>query len=223
MLSLDSEVARFEVQHPNQEPVEVVIVNDGCQKPELIGVLAQLARRPRYRVIHLPKNLGVAGALAVGVTACAYGLIARFDADDVMLPGRLSAQFAAMSADAELAVIGSSVRYYAQSADGIWRANQPIQQPTIVDRHVALQSYWFINHPTVMYRKFAVLQVGSYDPTLRGQSEDFDLWVRMIRVGAKIRNLSEPYHLLRLSPASASRNFNASNNAFLQERQASLM
>jgi hypothetical protein len=45
------------------------------------------------------------------------------------------------------------------------------------------------NHPTVMYRKKAVLNVGSYKQFL--WNEDYYLWIRMLANGVKAYNIQE--------------------------------
>jgi hypothetical protein len=73
-----------------------------------------------------------------------------------------------------------------------------------------------------MYRKSSVMRCGAYDASLRGFSEDYELWVRMLLNGMNLRNLKESYHLLRISQASATRSFNERNHAFLLQTQARL-
>jgi hypothetical protein len=52
-----------------------------------------------------------------------------------------------------------------------------------------------MNHPAVMFRKSAVLAAGNY----RDMSgfEDYDLWLRMIRQGARLGNLGETLVYMR--------------------------
>lgn len=71
---------------------EVVIVNDGTEQQDLIEYLAELEKDDRVVVVDSGKNLGVAGALNLGIEHCKNGLIARMDADDIILPGRLKKQ-----------------------------------------------------------------------------------------------------------------------------------
>ena len=42
-------------------------------------------------------------------------------------------------------------------------------------------THWFINHPTVCYRKSKVLEAGNYNPDIKVMTEDFDLELRMLK------------------------------------------
>jgi hypothetical protein len=54
-----------------------------------------------------------------------------------------------------------------------------------------------MNHPTVMFRKSAALMAGDYRD-MPG-FEDYDLWLRMIRQGARLGNLGEILVYMRTS------------------------
>ena len=52
------------------------------------------------------------------------------------------------------------------------------------------RSHWFINHPTVCYRKSKILEAGNYDKNLKHMAEDFDLELRMLKTHGFVKNLS---------------------------------
>ncbi len=60
-----------------------------------------------------------------------------------------------------------------------------------------------MNHPTVMFRRDAVLDAGNYVEI--GLVEDYDLWARMLARGARMSNIEEPLLLFRCSPAMFTR------------------
>lgn len=223
LASVDREVDAFIAAHPTLDSPEVVVVCDGSDQADLLEHLEGISRAGgRTRVVHCPDNLGVAGALNTGLEECRHELVARFDADDVMLPGRLSAQYAKMGRDPEVDCLSTGLNYLVETPQG-WGVNpQVVSHPEVVTREVAKGSLWFMNHPTVMYRKSSVMRCGAYDASLRGFSEDYELWVRMLLNGMNLRNLKESYHLLRISQASATRSFNERNHAFLLQTQARL-
>ena len=41
---------------------------------------------------------------------------------------------------------------------------------------------WFINHPTIMYKKDIILKIGPYNEKLKGHSEDTYLWIQLIMI-----------------------------------------
>ena len=61
-------------------------------------------------------------------------------------------------------------------------------------------SHWFINHPTVCYRKHAVLKVGNYNADIKVMAEDFELELRMLKEYGYIYNFNEPLLRYRIHP-----------------------
>ncbi len=220
--SVNEEVVRFQERHPTLSGCEVVIVCDGSEQTDLLELLSARQANGRERVVHLPENVGVAGALNVGLEECRNELVARFDADDVMLPGRLSAQYERMTRDEEVDCLSTGLNYMVETKDGWAVTPEEVLHPEVVTRAVAAESLWFMNHPTVMYRRSSVMRAGGYDRSLKGFSEDYDLWVRMLLKGMRLRNLRRSYHLLRISNASATKSFNQANYDFLLKTQAKL-
>ena len=54
-----------------------------------------------------------------------------------------------------------------------------------------------MNHPTVIYRKTAVLESGGYCENF-GKLEDYKLWVDMISNGFQFANIGEPLVYMRI-------------------------
>ena len=202
---------------------EVVFIFDGSDQQDLLEFLSRRQSDPRTRIVYCPQNLGVAGALNVGLQECRNDLVARFDADDIMMRGRLVAQYAMMNSDPQLDCLGTNVNFLVFEPDGFWRINpESTSLPEVVTREVAKSLLGFIHHPTVMYRKSSVLRAGGYDGSLKGLPEDYDLWIRMLLRDMRLRNLSKSYHLQRESPGSASNTFNADYLEFVRKAFARL-
>jgi hypothetical protein len=66
------------------------------------------------------------------------------------------------------------------------------------DEYKESPKHWFINHPTVCYRKQAILDVGNYNEDLHLMSEDFELELRMLKKYGVIYNFKEPVLYYRL-------------------------
>lgn len=220
--SIETEAARFEALHPGEPATEIVLVNDGITQVELLAYLDTLRGQPRMRVVDAPLNLGVPGALNLGLDACRFDLIARMDFDDIVLPGRFEAQWQHMQREPDIDVLGTALHYYRPDGRGGWRVGELVRHPEVISRNVALRSLWFMNHPTVMIRRTALLAVGAYDESLRGRAEDYELWIRMLRRGRVLHNLPQPFHLLRTRPGSVSQAQRPDNLAFMRSLQAAL-
>lgn len=123
------------------------------------------------------RPLGLGASLAAMVEMADTPYCARIDADDLNEPHRLEAQVRFLDEHPEIAVVGSAVRYI--------DANDRLlpDEPTLVCADAEIR--WrlrfcnALNHPTVMFRRAAILEAGNYRDVM--PIEDFDLWVRVAR------------------------------------------
>lgn len=168
-------------------PAEIVMVEDGPLTPALYAVLDEYKKDPRWKAVPLPENVGLGKALNAGLAACGCELVARMDTDDIALPERFERQLAAFAGDPDLALCGSQVREFREAPGDIdIKKQMPLTEEEI--RRYARRRNPF-NHPTVMYKKSAVLEAGSYQHA--PGFEDYYLWARMLAKGFRGRNLPE--------------------------------
>jgi glycosyltransferase involved in cell wall biosynthesis len=163
--------------------LELIAVDDGSRDdgPALVESLA--AGDPRVRSIRAAPR-GIVAALSRGVEAARAPFIARMDADDVSLPGRLARQVAALRADGSLGAVGCLVQAFPEEIveEGLARyvawQNQ-LLTPEEHAREIFVESP--LCHPSVMMRRDAVRAVGGYREGLF--PEDYDLWLRLVEAG----------------------------------------
>jgi glycosyltransferase involved in cell wall biosynthesis len=181
------EMAVDSVLRQTRPPDEIVFVEDGPSRPELHGVVAACSQRVPVQHLRLEQNQGLGRALAHGVLACRYTHVARMDADDWSRPQRLATQWALMSADPELLLLGSAAEEFMHHPGDLRRA-RPIQES---DQAVRRQAPWRnpFNHMTVMFRRDAVLRAGNYRHCLA--FEDYDLWLRVLCLPGRVANLQQ--------------------------------
>jgi glycosyltransferase EpsE len=174
---------------------EFIIVNDGS-KDNTAEILAEWAARDSRIVVHnLPKNSGLSHALNTGLTLARADLVARHDADDVALPERLDRQYAFMKTHPEIAILGTN----AIAVDGEGRELGLMECPPSAEgiRRALRWTTPFI-HPSVMYRREAVLALGGYEESFH-RCEDYDLWFRFL-AQYKGANLPEVLMKYRIYP-----------------------
>jgi acetyltransferase-like isoleucine patch superfamily enzyme len=140
---------------------------------------------------------GVGGSLARMVEECKTELCARIDADDINLPNRLEQQVAFLVAHPEVAVVGSQM--YIIDSQGLVSEKLyeiPVCHNDIVHNLLINNS---IAHPSVLFRRSAVKQVGNYRelPNI----EDYDLWLR-VAAQFKLANLDKPLVSYRIHDRS---------------------
>lgn len=208
----------------------LVMVVDGPNKPEIeeeFQVFLENIKsiKNEIKIVRLPSNLGVGGALRAGASECEAKYIARMDCDDIMLPERLQIQYEYMekNENVDVDVLSTGLKYMFTQDGSNWKlALDSVSHPEVITKEIAKSSFWFMNHPTTMIRKKSLEIVGSYNENLKGMAEDYELWIRMLKNDCVLRNIPDPLLYLRLNPKSASKNFKAENIAFLKKLQDSL-
>lgn len=162
--------------------LELIVVDDGStdSSPSILRALA--ARDARLRVLTVAHG-GVPGAANTGIAAARYGLIARTDADDRMLPHRLERQLAFWNARPGLAATCG----YCYFIDAAGKRIGVSARPFDLERGKReLQPPLFVEFPnsTTLFRKAAFQAVGGYRNL--AYAEDRDLWGRLVTAGYAI-------------------------------------
>ena len=165
--------------------LEFIVVNDGStdNTGEILDDFTQ--RDARVRVIH-QENTGLTRALIRGCDAARGEFIARQDAGDISLPGRLKSQVA-MLRDREdcvfvscwTDVVGPDGEFlYTSRGTGV--ASSPIDI-------LSPQAEWGVvdgptHHSSVMFRTKQYALCGGYRPEFY-YGQDWDLWYRLASLG----------------------------------------
>lgn len=168
-------------------PDEIVIVEDGPLTTELYNTLKILQEQYPHLIKRYPlaQNQGLGLALKFGVTKCRFTLIARMDTDDIAVNNRLELQEKAFIKDSELDIIGGHISEFMTNPDVPTSYRYvPLEHEEIV-KYQRMRSAF--NHMTVMFKKEAVLKAGNYEHGL--YMEDDLLWLNMLQIGCKTRNL----------------------------------
>lgn len=143
-----------------------------------------LAGDSRFRVLPL-EDMPLAAALAHGVEMARAPFVARMDADDISLPGRLEAQYRELARQPDTALLGCGWQVIDRGGAAL-RIKQPAAIPPLPQ--ALLWGCPFL-HPGVMIRKEMLLRAGNYRAFFR-YAEDYDLWFRLSHFG-KLKNLHE--------------------------------
>ncbi len=164
------------------------IVVDESTHPELAEACrAVCAEDSRFIYIHPIERLGLSKSLNLAISKARGQLIARFDSDDICLPGRLELQVSFLQAHPEVSVVGGAMDIISMEGRRLAHRSYP-QKSNEIDR--AMQLTNAIAHPTVMFRKEIIDLYGSYNPTYK-YCEDLDLWLRWLNAGIMFRNLPQ--------------------------------
>ncbi len=199
------------------EDWELVAVDDGSTDATP-RILAEAAHGDcRIHVLTGPAE-GLIPALNRGLTVCRAPLVARLDGDDICHPRRLALQVAALERAPSLTLVASAVRHFPRPliqegmlAYEAWQ-NGLVSEADIL-RDLFVESPFA--HPSVAFRREAILEAGGYRDM--GWAEDYDLWLRLHRRGARFARLPQvllywrdrPERLTRTAPHCTAEAFRA--------------
>jgi GT2 family glycosyltransferase len=184
-------------------PVELIVVDDGSTRPVSSEGLALPDALP-LRLIRNAAPAGPARARNIGIAAAAGAWIAFLDDDDEFKPHKIETVARALgrvdeAADvlyhpAEIVMVNEGVRYTsrpraADGADGMYRA--------LLVRNIVGGT------PMVVARRLNLLAHGGFDESLAAL-EDYELWLRLARHGARFRLLRQALTRCHTTTAKAS-------------------
>jgi len=159
---------------------------------------------------------GIAYALNSGLQLADTDYVARMDADDRSLPGRLELQVAFLDAHPDIDVVSSQTTYDSGMAGSYgyklfvdWQNNIITPEEHALERFVEAP----LAHPTVMFRKSLIDRFGLY--STRNVPEDYELWLRWMDQQVGFYKLPEPLLVWTDHESRLSRNHeNYSREAF---------
>lgn len=185
---------------------ELVVVDDGSSDATPAILAAAAARDPRLRVVPSPGR-GLVPALNAGLAECRAALVARMDGDDIAHPRRLELQAALLDADPAVDLVACAFRHFPRPHLGTGMFAYEAWQNTLTSHDAILRDLFVESpfvHPSVMFRKEAILAIGGYRDM--GWAEDYDLWLRMAASGARFARLPQTLFFWRERPQRATRN-----------------
>jgi|LakMenEpi03Aug12_release.lakeMendotaPanAssembly.Ray.scaffolds.fasta_scaffold272067_2 glycosyltransferase involved in cell wall biosynthesis len=176
-----------------QEDVELefIVVDDGSSD-NTNNILAELeSKDSRLRVITTERR-GLTSALISGCNAAKGDFIARQDANDISLPGRLSYQANILATSKETSFCSTRVRFVTDEGIKVFCTSASSNR----------EQFGGIIHGSVMMRKDAYQRIGGYRKQFY-YAQDVDLWERLKETGIHI-SVNRIYYEGLLFPESIS-------------------
>ncbi len=178
------------------QDLELLIIDDGStdQGCEKLRSLTD----PRLRVIRQAENQGIVAALNAGLLAARGKYVARMDADDIAMPGRLARQWQYMESDSTIGLCGSRFEFFGERTGPGWVT---YFEPDEI--RVAMLFENPICHPTVMIRREVLQKADLKYPAEYPFAEEYALWLDLMRV-TRLTNLVDTLLRYRSHPTQAS-------------------
>jgi len=179
---------------------ETLGYQDPITDDQRISISLDIVRSPRA---------GVACALNHGLAYCHADVVARMDADDVATPHRLLSQIRFIRANPSFAAVGTSTVLFSENQTASGKSDNEqysnlilpyddlaensgsrcVLRPSlsISDPGFMAWAMFFtcsISHPSVVFRRNIVRELGGYDETI-SHCEDYELWLRLLNRNCK--------------------------------------
>lgn len=165
-----------------------VIVADGPLTLELTEILNKKNSEEDFiTIVKLIKNEGLGNALNYGLSFCENELVMRMDADDFSVPERAEKQLKYFQEHRAITVLGSQVGEFSNNIQEIERIRRVPNTHNEILKLLKFRNP--LNHPSVMFKKDPILNIGGYTE-IKG-NEDYFLWVRLAQSGAIFANLED--------------------------------
>lgn len=163
--------------------LEFIVVDDGSTDETGDVLLNYSKRDPRLRVFRNDGNRGLTEALIRGCAAARGRYIARQDAGDRSMPGRLDAQASWLDSHPQAAMVSCHTRVTGLYGEPLFERRISASRLTDTLRGgIEGEFLGPTHHGSVMMRSSAYRRVGGYrQPFMVAQ--DLDLWLRLVEVG----------------------------------------
>jgi mannosyltransferase OCH1-like enzyme/GT2 family glycosyltransferase len=165
--------------------IELVWINDGSDMLSsnlLKKCIENFTNTTRFTSViyhENEKNMGIGYSLNKGINLCNNEIIIKMDSDDIMVKDRILKQLTFMENNPGIMVCGGQVSFFRENVN---KSYGTTNHPSITwDEYKKIKSHWISNHPTLCYRKSAIIAVGNYDINKSKMTEDFEITIRLLK------------------------------------------
>lgn len=145
----------------------------------------------RIRYIY-NKNFNLSESLNYGISISANEYIARMDADDISDVNRIKEQLYYLDNKEDLDIVGTNYFLINKNGNVLYEKKMPEFHNDIEFMMPITAS---ILHPTIFFKKKAILEINGYSSEYK--TEDVDLFLRLIEKGRKMYNIQKPLFYYR--------------------------
>jgi glycosyltransferase involved in cell wall biosynthesis len=159
----------------DEAPYDILVVDDGSHPPV---ICAEQYGSHRTTILRLSENQGIENALNAGlehILGRGTSYVARLDASDLPVPGRIAKQAEFLDHHPDTGIVGTWARCVDESRQYLFTLRFPADHRGIMRKQRYAPG---LLHPSVMIRVDALREVGLYSTRYR-TAEDFELFWRV--------------------------------------------
>lgn len=180
---------------------EIIVTDDGSTDgtPDIVRQFND----DRIKLEVLPSNHGISIAMNLSISRATGEYIAILNSDDYALPSRLERQVNLLDSRPDISVVvglQKPVDDDDNPCEPYKDFNRPLSFPDFKSA-TWLNSFFFegncICAPTAMIRRSVYMDIGEYNPRLTN-TQDLDIWIRMLSAGHTIFMLPEKLTAFRI-------------------------
>ena len=179
---------------------EIIVVNDGS--PDT-AILEESLRPYADQIIYaVQDHAGVAAARNTALRLARASVVAQLDPDDEWVPDFLEAMLSILKRSPELDLVYSnSIIFGGSVLDGNETMQLTPSSGEVTFERLISQKCTVLS--SLIGKKEIFFRAGCFDESLRA-SEDFDMWLRIVKVGGRIDYHRQPLARYRRRPDSLS-------------------
>lgn len=186
--------------YPN---LEIIVIDDGSQDNSYSVCNQTASEDKRILLLKNDENLGLISTLNKGISIASGKYLARMDADDISVLTRIEKQVEYLENNPDCSIVGTN--------------STPID---INGKHLRKDNFLFFKHSNTLsfssyfsqpffhgsiLAKTEVLQSNHYSHDFK-HSEDFELWLRLVSKGHRLKNHPDSLYYYRINPDGVSVN-----------------
>ena len=180
----------------SHKPIEIIVIND-CS-PETKIIEKYLKKYPRIKYFYNKRNLGLAASRNKGIQLAKGEILAFLDADDEYHPDKIRIKLKYLK---ENTAVTCEVLNILPSGQSYSKAGP--DRTIIKPREIMFFNK--LNGAGLLCKKNLMLSLGGFNSDLKS-CEDFDLWLRLLSSGIKVKVISKPLYLYHFNPEGLSKN-----------------
>ena len=161
---------------------EIVLVQDGEVNEEIASIIQKWQEHLPLKLIRLPQNKGLGNALNVGLKACSYEFVMRYEADDINRRETADIQRSILLSNPEVIIVSGDIEEFRITPGDLGMVRYSSRKMIDAKKLAVWRSP--INHAATCFRRKHIIDAGGYPHILF--MEDYGLWLSCIKVGKKI-------------------------------------